>query len=76
MDKQGFVSEFEEIVMVEPGTVDESTDLNELEDWDSLTKVALEVFIEDKFGIKLELKAINEFETFGDILKVVEGKLS
>ncbi|CAM3335139.1 MULTISPECIES: acyl carrier protein [Saccharibacillus] len=75
MDKQAFISEFEEIVMVESGTVNESTELNDLEDWDSLTKVALEAFIEDKFGIKLDGKALNEFKTFGDVLKVVEGRL-
>lgn len=76
MDKRNFISEFEEIVMVEPGTIDETTILNELEDWDSLTKMSFEVFVEDNFGIKLELNTINKFNDFGDILEVLKEKLS
>lgn len=76
MNLKEFTKEFEEILMVESGTINQDTLLSELEDWDSLTKVALEVVVEENFDLKLSFETINKFETFSDIVDVLEGKLS
>lgn len=70
-----FVKEFEEILTVETGTITLESKLNEIDEWDSLTKIALDVFLEDKFNIQLEQKEIESLETFSDIVEKVKDKL-
>ncbi|GJM83899.1 hypothetical protein HMSSN139_63950 [Paenibacillus sp. HMSSN-139] len=67
-----FVKEFEEILTVELGTITLETKLSDIDEWDSLTKIALDVFLEDVFKIKVEQKEIEDFETFADIVDVVK----
>lgn len=70
-----FVKEFEEILTVKPGTITLETNLNDIDEWDSLTKIALDVFLEDEFKIKVEQKEIENFETFADIVDIVKDQL-
>lgn len=70
-----FVKEFEEILTVELGTITLETKLSDIDEWDSLTKIALDVFLEDVFKIKVEQKEIEDFETFADIVDVVKDQL-
>lgn len=75
MKLQDFISEFEEILMVESGTISMDTQLNEIQEWDSLTKIALDLLLEEKFNIKIEIKTLDEFETFADIVNVIKNQL-
>lgn len=75
MSIQDFLKEFEEILMVNPGSISEEDNLSDIEEWDSLSKVALEVFIEDNFSIQLDANMLNQFVTVKDIIDLVREKL-
>lgn len=48
---------------------------NDIEEWDSLSSMALCAAIEKEFQIKLEFDDIIEMDTIGDIKEVVSRKL-
>lgn len=75
MKVQEFIEEFEEILMVESGSIAMDTNLNDLVEWDSLTKIALSVLLEEKFETKLEVKSLDEIESFSDIFDIIKDKL-
>ncbi|MNJ01040.1 hypothetical protein D3C73_1605460 [compost metagenome] len=75
MKVQEFITEFEEILTVDQGTVKLDSKLKDIDEWDSLAKIALDVFLEDEFNIKLDPKTIEDFELFSDILNLVKDQL-
>lgn len=52
-----------------------STKLNEIEDWDSLNNVDLEMSIETEFGVSFDTGEFEELKEMNTIVKAVEGKL-
>ena len=47
------------------------TDLEELEEWDSLSAMAMIAFIDKNFGIKLSQAEISKFQTIEEIAQRV-----
>lgn len=74
MTKEDFLIELEDILQrEEPCGI---TDLLEdYEEWDSLSKMALLAFFDKNFGIKLSLKDFKELESVGDIIKLAGDKI-
>ncbi|MGG3284294.1 acyl carrier protein [Paenibacillus solani] len=70
-----FVKEFEEILTLEAGTITLDSKLNDIDEWDSLTKIALSVFLEDEFNIHLEQRELDSLESLGDIVEKVKSQL-
>ncbi len=58
----------EETLETDDGVLTPDTDLNEVEEYSSLTKLSLIVMMEDEFGVKLTSEEVRSFKTVGDIL--------
>lgn len=61
----------EEIMDVEEGTLEENTVLEEVEEWDSLSTLALIAEMKKEYGIRLGTETIKEFKTVSDICKCI-----
>lgn len=62
----------EDLFELEEGEITPDTVLEELDAYDSMTRLSLIVMMEDEFGVKLDGSAIKEFKTIGDILARME----
>ncbi len=58
----------EDLFEVEEGDITPDTNLSDIEEYDSMTKLSLIVMMEDEFGVKLDSATIKSFVTVGDIL--------
>ncbi len=61
----------EDLLEIEEGTLNAETNLDEIEEYDSMTKLSLIVMAEDEFGVKLDSATLKGFKTVGDILAVL-----
>lgn len=52
------------------------TTANDLEDWDSLAQISLLVAIDKEFSIKLDLADIKLLKNVGDIIDLIQIKVS
>lgn len=75
MKLEDFIKEFEEILNMEAGALSLEMNLNDLDEWDSLSKIALEVFLEEEFELKVEVETLNGLKTVADIVEIVKDKL-
>ena len=62
----------EDLFELNEGDIDAGTSLDDVEEYDSMTKLSLIVMMEDEFGIKLTGEDIKGFKTIGDILLRME----
>lgn len=62
----------EDLFELEEGDITPNTNLSEIEEYDSMTKLSLIVMMEDEFGVKLDGATIKTFQTVGDILARME----
>ncbi len=58
----------EDLFELEEGELTMETCLDDIEAYDSMTRLSLIVMMEDEFGIKLDGATIKGFATVGDIL--------
>ena len=57
----------EELMDLEEGTLEASSELEEFEEWDSLSKLSLMAAAKKEFGKKLTVEEMNMFKTVQDI---------
>lgn len=62
----------EETLEADEGTLRADMNLDDVEEYDSMSKLSLVVMIEDEFGKKLTGDDIKAFQTVGDILNIME----
>lgn len=62
----------EDLFDLNEGDIDAGTSLDDVEEYDSMTKLSLIVMMEDEFGVKLTGEDIKGFKTIGDILSRME----
>ena len=74
MTKKDFLIELEDILQREE-PCNESDLLEDYEEWDSLSKMALMAFFDKNFGIKLGFKDFKEFKTVEDIMKIAGSNI-
>lgn len=75
MTKAEFLVELEDILEREEKC--NATDhLDEYEEWDSLSKMAIMAFFDNKFGIKIELEVLQDLETVADLVALSNGTIS
>ena len=67
MTKEEFLSELQEIMMIDIGLA-EDTELETIEEYDSMTQVTILGLFEDEFGIQLEPEDLEKVKTVRDIL--------
>lgn len=58
----------EDLLEIEEGSLSEETDLDDIEEYDSMTKLSIMVMLEDEFDVKLDGATIKGFKTVGDIV--------
>ena len=74
MTKEEFLIELEDILQrEEPCNLTDM--LEDYEEWDSLSKMALMAFFDKNFSIKLSLKDFKELESVEDIVKLAGDKI-
>ena len=74
MKKEEFLAELEDILQREEacklGDILENYD-----EWDSLSKMAVMAYYDKTFGIKISLNEMAELKTVDDLIKLAEGKI-
>jgi len=75
MNKTQFLNDFEDILMVEKNTLSNDVILNQIEEWDSLSRIALTAYLEEKFEIKTSEIELRKIETVSDILTIINDRL-
>lgn len=68
MDLKQKLAALEEIMDVEEGTLKPETELESIEEWDSLSALSYVVYMDDEFGKKMTGQQVRAFKTVQDIL--------
>ena len=68
MSREEKIALLEETLEVDAGTLSGDMQLDDIPEYDSMTKLALIVMAEDEFGVKLSGEMIRSFQTVEDIL--------
>lgn len=55
--------------------VTDSTNSDDIEDWDSLEHIALIVSMEKEFDMKFDIKEVNKLENVGQMVDMIVSKL-
>ena len=63
----------EEVMELDEGALTPEMELGEIEEYDSLTKLAIIVMVEDEFGKKLNAEDFKKFNKVEDILDIMEA---
>ena len=72
MERKEIIGMIEDILDVEQGSLNEDSVLDQIEEYDSMTKLSLIVMCDDEFGKKLTGERLIEFQTVKDILDFIE----
>lgn len=75
MKKEEFLTALEDILQVDDA-IDESLNLESLEEWDSLSKMAVLAYFKKTFAIELALNSLKEVKTPSDLIKLAGEKIS
>ena len=66
------IAMLEDMLELEAGTLNESTELTSIDEYDSMAKLSLIVLFDDEFGKRLTGEMIRTFKTVGDILAAMD----
>lgn len=75
MNLQQFITLCEEILELETGTLTMATRLDSIDEWDSLTRMDLVSYCEDKFQAILPIEIFRDTEIFQDVVDLVKPYL-
>ncbi len=74
MTKQEFLVELEDILQREE-PCSEFDSLEDYEEWDSLSKMALMAYYDKNFGVKLRLDSFMDIKSVADLIALAGGKI-
>lgn len=72
MTNQEIINLIEEALEVDANSLTEATNLNEIEEYDSMAKLSIIVLADDEFSKKLTGETMREFVTVGDIVNFLK----
>lgn len=72
MNAQEKLAALEEIMELDAGTLTPVTNLDDIEEWDSLAALSYVVLMGDEFNKKVSGKEIRAFKTVQDIMDTME----
>jgi len=75
MTKQELLSELEDIMELDSGSLKETDLLADLDMWDSLAVVSFIAVVDAELELTLEPEKIAKSETVSDLIALVSGKL-
>ena len=67
MTRAEFCEQMQDVLQTDAELTAE-TDLNDLDEWDSLAKMATMAFFDRSLGIQIGLRDFNEVSTLGDLM--------
>ena len=67
---------FQEVFDDDEIKITEGTTADDIEDWDSLMHITLVVAIEKEFSIRLNAAEVGKLKNVGEMLKLIEAKVS
>ncbi|MBR1617025.1 acyl carrier protein [bacterium] len=74
MNKADFLVELEDILQrEEPCNIDDN--LEDYEEWDSLSKMSIMAYYDKNFGVKLSLANLKEVKTVSDLVALAGDKI-
>jgi acyl carrier protein len=76
MNKQDFLLNINELLELEPGTIDLDSQLAGIESWDSLTVVGFIALIDEKFELVVPASKIASCHTVSDLMTLVGDKIT
>ena len=53
--------------------IGESTNSDDIEDWDSLEHITLVVSMEKEFNVKFDIKVVNKLENVGQMVDLIQS---
>ena len=62
------LAKLEDMLEIDEGTLKAESNLEDIENWDSMAKLSLIVLMDDEFGKTLKSEDIKSFKTIQDIL--------
>jgi len=71
MDEKTFVTDIEELLEVDAGSLTATVDLTSLEQWDSLAFVSFLAMADSNYGAKVAPTELRACKTIGDLMKLV-----
>lgn len=71
MTKKEFLDHIEEIIEADPGTLTGDEKLTDLKKWDSLAIVGFIAMVDEKFGITLPGKSIQQCKSIPDLVALI-----
>lgn len=74
MRKNEFLTELEDILQREEPCL-ESDSLEDYEEWDSLSKMAVMAYFNKNFGVEIRLNDLKEIKLVSDLIKLVGDKI-
>ncbi len=66
------MEKLEELLEVDQGVLTGATVLNDLDTWDSITKLSLIILMDEEFGVTLTGEQVKELISIQDILNLME----
>ena len=75
MKKEEFLVVLEDILQVDD-PVEENCDLNAMDEWDSLSKMAIMAFFKKNFCIELTLNSLGNIQTPADLIALAGDKIN
>lgn len=75
MNKIQFLNKLEDILMIDNNLLEEDTELETLDDWDSLAMMSLISLIEDELQEKLTIAQLMNAKKVSDLLSLIENHL-
>ena len=75
MNLKQFIALCEEILELDQGILTMDTRLDDIEEWDSLTRMDLVAYCDDKFNTTLPVEIFREAEIFQDVVEKISDYL-
>ncbi len=72
MNRQEIINLIEDTLELDLNSVGESTQLADLDEYDSMAKLSIIVLADDEFDKKLTGEQMREFKTIGDIVSFLQ----
>ena len=77
MDINQFVNDFaNEFLDTDPSEFSVDTEYKDLDEWSSMTGMAIMSMIENKYGVEVSVLEIRMADTIGSLYSIIESKLS
>jgi acyl carrier protein len=74
MNEQEFIASIEELLEIDPGSISLETQLDSLEQWDSLAFVSFLALADSKYGVRVTPTELRASKSIADLMKLVEKR--